>query len=47
MNHIAAFEPDFAYDVYRKNRWKGFLKTKKDTTPRKYDETSYGLKKMR
>ena len=28
MDHIAAFEPDFADDVYRKSRWKGFLKTK-------------------
>lgn len=28
MDHIAAFEPDFADDIYRKSRWKGFLKTK-------------------
>lgn len=28
MDYIAAFEPDFANDVYRKSRWKGFLKTK-------------------
>ena len=28
MDHIAAFELDFADDVYRKSRWEGFLKTK-------------------
>lgn len=28
MDDIAAFSPDFADDVYRKSRWKGFLKTK-------------------